>query len=118
MDARGPAPDPCCGFDRARDDGNCDRGDMQDKGEMKAPDPEQPPVGLFPSLYNRAVRRTDVRDTTIEMHKARIHLLREKSPVRKIRSPELVELSCRLFPEQTKVAVRESFEEKRRRSKA
>jgi len=59
------------------------------------------------------VERTDLLDTSPEMHQAQLRLLQSKSPEWKIQKTlELIDLSRTLFPEQTKRAIRESMKRK------
>lgn len=57
------------------------------------------------------MQRTDLLDTSLEMHRQRIALLREKGPEWRLQKAlELSELSIKTFPEQTKRAIRKSSE--------
>ena len=52
------------------------------------------------------MERTDLLDTSPEMHRRRIQLLREKGVEWRIRTTiELIDMSRALFPEQTKAAL-------------
>lgn len=56
------------------------------------------------------MERTDLLDTSIEAHKKRIALLREKGPDWRIEKMlELCEFGLSAFPEQTKHAIRKSM---------
>lgn len=56
------------------------------------------------------MRRTDLQDTDLEVHRMRVKLLREKTPEwRILKALELSERSRVYFPEQTKRVVRRSM---------
>jgi len=55
------------------------------------------------------MQRTDLLDTDIEIHKARVRLLRAKSPEWRLQKAfELTDYSRAMFAEQTKRALRSS----------
>ena len=61
----------------------------------------------------RMMRRTDLFDTSIEIHQLRIKLLREKSPAWRLQKAfELTDLSRSLFPEQTRKALLKELKKK------
>jgi len=52
------------------------------------------------------MRRTDLLDTSLEMHRLQIKLLREKGPEWRIRRAfELTQASIELFPNQTRRSI-------------
>ena len=56
------------------------------------------------------MQRTDLLDTSVEVHQLRIKLLREKSPEWRLQKAfELTDLSRELFPEQTRRALRKEL---------
>lgn len=53
------------------------------------------------------MKRTDLLDTSLEMHRRRVEMLRSKGAVWRVQKAfELCDESIRLFPEQTKRAIR------------
>jgi hypothetical protein len=59
------------------------------------------------------MERTDLQDTTPEMHRIYVQLLRDKGPEWRVqRAFELTQWSIDMFPEQTKEAIRKSMKRK------
>ncbi len=56
------------------------------------------------------MRRTDLQDTNLEVHRVRVELMRKKTPEWRIQKVfELMELSRTAFPEQTKLAIKKAM---------
>ena len=56
------------------------------------------------------MQRTDLLDTSIDVHRLRVKLLREKSPAWRLQKTfELTDLSRQLYPEQTRRALRKQL---------
>ena len=59
------------------------------------------------------MQRTDLLDTSLEVHRARIKLLQEKTPEWRIQKVmEMVDQSRLAFPEQTKRAIRKLMDQR------
>jgi hypothetical protein len=56
------------------------------------------------------MQRTDLLDTSIDVHRLRVKLLRGKSPAWRLQKAfELTDLSRQLYPEQTRRALRKQL---------
>jgi hypothetical protein len=59
------------------------------------------------------MQRTDLLDTKIEVHRMRVKLLREKTPLWRLQKAfELTDQSRAMFPEQTRQALLREFRSK------